>query len=52
MPTTIPILVDASVIAQDELSMGSGVRGVAIMLTRDALMAALGDVTVGTFGSG
>lgn len=50
MPTEIEVLVDKSVIAQAELSFGSGVRGVAIVMTSAALMQALGDVTVGQFG--
>lgn len=50
MPTAMPILVDESVTMQEEISMGSGMRGVAVMLTGEALLAALGDgVTVGQF---
>jgi len=50
MPTQMPLLVDESVTAQTALSMGSGVRGVAIMLTCDALLKGLGEATVGKFG--
>lgn len=50
MRTEIPVLVDATVTAQNELSMGSGVRGMAIIIAKDALIAALGAVTVGHFG--
>ena len=51
MPVQLPVLIDESVTTQSELSMGSGVRGVAIMLTTAALLEALGDVVVGKFGS-
>jgi Cys-tRNA(Pro)/Cys-tRNA(Cys) deacylase len=46
LPTPLPILIDESVTSQDELSMGSGVRGTAIMLRRDDLLKALGDAPV------
>lgn len=49
MPTRLPILVDQSVLAQDEISMGSGVRGVGIIMQRADLMRALGDVEIGDF---
>ncbi len=49
MPTSVPILVDESVTAQQELSLGSGIRGVAIMLTSNALLAALDAPTIGKF---
>jgi prolyl-tRNA editing enzyme YbaK/EbsC (Cys-tRNA(Pro) deacylase) len=38
----VRLLVDGSVLAQDELSIGSGVRGTALLLTREALLEALG----------
>lgn len=50
MPTKMPILVDESVTAQTEISMGSGLRGTTIILSVADLLAALGDVTVGHFG--
>jgi len=43
--------VDESVTAQTELSLGSGVRGVAILITTAALLSALGPVTVGQFAN-
>ena len=49
MPTELPILVDQSVLDQDEISMGSGVRGVGIIMQRADLMRALGDVEIGDF---
>ena len=45
----IPILVDRSVLAVDEISIGSGVRGVAIILRSRELVQALGDVELGEF---
>ena len=46
----IPILLDESVTAQTEISLGSGTRGVAVILTTADLLTALGEVTVGKFG--
>lgn len=37
----VPVLVDASVLIPEELSIGSGVRGVTIILKRDDLLRAL-----------
>ena len=50
MPRQIPILLDESVTAQTEISLGSGTRGVAVILTTADLLTALGEVTVGKFG--
>ncbi|MEZ4679166.1 MAG: YbaK/EbsC family protein [Caldilineaceae bacterium] len=50
MASAVPVLVDESVTRQIELSMGSGVRGVAVVLSSAALLSALGDVTIGCFG--
>ena len=49
VPGDVPVLVDRSVLAYDEISMGSGVRGTAIILRSADLLAALGDVPVGDF---
>jgi prolyl-tRNA editing enzyme YbaK/EbsC (Cys-tRNA(Pro) deacylase) len=46
------ILVDQSVLVEEELSMGSGVRNVAILLKSVDLLRALGDIAVGDFGIG
>jgi Cys-tRNA(Pro)/Cys-tRNA(Cys) deacylase len=46
LPTPIPVLVDSSVTAQAEVSIGSGVRGTTVILSTDDLLAALGDVPV------
>lgn len=54
MPQPVPVLVDEQVLAQDELSMGSGERGTAVVLKRADLMRALQQldvpVEIGAFG--
>lgn len=52
LPAPIPILLDESVLAQTEVSLGSGTRGVAIILRTADLQRALGDVPVGCFTGG
>jgi prolyl-tRNA editing enzyme YbaK/EbsC (Cys-tRNA(Pro) deacylase) len=42
-------LVDRSVLSQETISMGSGERGVAVILRARDLMAALDEAEVGTF---
>ncbi len=42
----IPILVDESVLAEEEISMGSGERGAAVILKTQDLLSALGAVEV------
>ena len=49
LPKPLRILVDQSVLAEEELSMGSGLRNVAILLKSADLMQALGDVEIGNF---
>jgi Cys-tRNA(Pro) deacylase len=44
LPQPLRILVDESVLAEEELSLGSGVRGTTIILRTADLLAALGDV--------
>lgn len=46
LPQPIPVLVDESVTAQAEVSIGSGVRGTAVILSVADLLAALGDASV------
>lgn len=46
LPAPVPVLVDRSVLAQAELSIGSGQRGLAIILASADLLRALGDVPV------
>ena len=43
LPTPVRVLVDQSVLNQKEISLGSGVRGTAVMLKTAALLKALGD---------
>lgn len=49
LPQPLPVLIDESVLQQEEVSLGSGVRGVAIMLRTADLAAALPDAKVGQF---
>ena len=46
LPQPIPILVDPSVLEQKEISMGSGIRNVAVILSSDDLFRALPDAEV------
>lgn len=46
LPGPMRVLVDESVLAEEELSLGSGVRGVTVILRSRDLLAALGDVEV------
>ncbi len=46
LPTPVRILVDQSVLDQAEVSMGSGVRGTAVILKTADLLTALGEVEV------
>jgi Cys-tRNA(Pro) deacylase len=45
----LPILVDENVFAPDEVSIGSGERGVTVILAAESLRQALGDVEIGRF---
>lgn len=49
VPHPLRVLVDESVLAQEEVSIGSGVRGVTVILRVADLMRALGKVEVGQF---
>lgn len=49
LPAPLRILLDESLLAEEELSLGSGVRGVAVILRRDDLLAALPDAEHGHF---
>ena len=46
LPQPIRTLVDESVLAQDEISIGSGVRSTTVIMKTAVLMQALGDVDV------
>ena len=50
LPQPMRILADASIYAYEEMSIGSGERGVTVILGRDALRRALGDVEMAEFG--
>ena len=43
LPSPVRVLIDQSVLNQTEISLGSGVRGTAVMLKTAALLKALGD---------
>jgi len=49
IPTTVRILVDQSVLEQEEVSIGSGERGVTVILRSDDMMEALGRAEIGRF---
>jgi Cys-tRNA(Pro)/Cys-tRNA(Cys) deacylase len=49
LPRPLRVLVDERVLAQPEVSIGSGVRGVTVILQVSDLMQALGTVAVGQF---
>ena len=51
LPTPLPILVDKNLLDQPSVSIGSGVRGTAVMITIKKLMQALGAVETGLFGA-
>jgi Cys-tRNA(Pro) deacylase len=46
LPQPVRVLVDESVTTQSEVSIGSGVRGVAVILKTDDLLRALGEAEV------
>ena len=49
LPKQLRILVDESVLGQDEISMGLGEKGVGIIMRQEDLMRALGEVEIGRF---
>jgi Cys-tRNA(Pro) deacylase len=50
LPQPLRVLVDKSVLAQEEVSIGSGVRGTTVILKTADLMQALGEVEVVQLG--
>ncbi len=50
LPRPIRILVDEGLQTQDEISLGSGVRGTAIMMRATDLLSAIGNYEIGKFG--
>lgn len=49
LPKPIRVLLDESVLAESELSIGSGVRNTTLLIRRDDLLRALGKVETGRF---
>jgi prolyl-tRNA editing enzyme YbaK/EbsC (Cys-tRNA(Pro) deacylase) len=49
LPRPVQIYIDASVLAEPEISIGSGLRGTAIILTSADLARALPEAVVGDF---
>jgi len=49
LPAPMRILIDESVLAQEELSLGSGVRGTAVIMKSEDLLLALDGAEVGQF---
>jgi Cys-tRNA(Pro)/Cys-tRNA(Cys) deacylase len=49
LPTPLRVIVDQSVLAAEEISLGSGVQGTAIMMKSADLMTALRGVEIGIF---
>jgi Cys-tRNA(Pro)/Cys-tRNA(Cys) deacylase len=49
LPHPLRILADESVFKNDEISLGSGIRGTAIILNSSDLLKALGSVEIGKF---
>lgn len=49
VPQPLRVLVDESILAQEEISIGSGVRGTTVIMLVADLLRALGDVEVGRF---
>jgi len=52
LKAAVPVLVDERILAQEEISMGSGERGTAIILKSADLLRALGAYTVADLQSG
>jgi Cys-tRNA(Pro)/Cys-tRNA(Cys) deacylase len=50
LPTPLRMLVDTSLQEQEEVSIGSGVRGTTVILRTDDLLRALPDAEIGNFG--
>ncbi len=48
----VPVIVDQSVLQQSEVSLGSGKRGIAVIITIDELKRALGNYQLGNFCTG
>ena len=51
LPSRMPILADTGLMAEEELSIGSGERNVAIILQREDLFKAIGNLEIDAFAS-
>ena len=51
LPRPLPVLIDASVLVHEEISMGSGMSNTGIILKRDDLLKLLPDAQVGNFAA-
>jgi Cys-tRNA(Pro)/Cys-tRNA(Cys) deacylase len=49
LPRPLPVLIDEQVLAQEEVSIGSGVRGTTVILRVADLIQALPEATIGQF---
>ncbi len=49
LPSPMRIIADESVFANDEISLGSGIRGTAVILSSADLRRVLGDIEIGPF---
>jgi Cys-tRNA(Pro) deacylase len=49
VPQPLPVYIDEGVLAEEEISIGSGVRGVTVILRSADLLAALPEVQLGRF---
>lgn len=49
LPQPLPVYIDDSVTAEDEISLGSGIRGTTVILRTQDLLAALPDAQLGHF---
>jgi prolyl-tRNA editing enzyme YbaK/EbsC (Cys-tRNA(Pro) deacylase) len=52
LPAPLRILVDRGVLQEEEISLGSGIRNITVILKSEDLMKALGEVEVGEFAGG
>jgi Cys-tRNA(Pro) deacylase len=51
LPQPLPVFVDRSVAAEEEISIGSGLRGTTVILRAADLLAALPEAQLGDFGA-
>jgi Cys-tRNA(Pro) deacylase len=51
LPRPLPVLIDASVLVHEEISMGSGMSNTGILLKRDDLLKLLPEAQVGNFAA-